>query len=565
LLPPAYLAFLVINAGAYHGYFQSDEADNLGWTSLVWKIDYLKVLVSPRFQANNFRPVGHFYFREAANYFGLDFWKYVAVIHLFHFLNIWLIWVVTRRLGAPPIPAAASCVLFALHMALFDAFWKPMYVFDVLCGTFCLLGMVFYFQKREGLRGWLSWLLSFIAFWAAYRSKEMAVMLPLVLACYEIWFGKRNWKPLAPFFLASLSFGIQGILFNPNKDNDYSFRFTAAALAKTSVFYAGRVFLAPYAGFLLPLAAFLSRNRRTWFGLAAMALFFFPLLFLPGRLFSAYCYVPFIGLAIALSGFAESAGRIPLAAFFLVFAPLDAYSFAAQQTTTLDLDDGARRWFTAVAGFARTQPDIDTFDFAGNPIGYGRTAVESAIKFIFHNNSLHVDYIDDAEAKPALQREKVALLTWNYDTRTLDIVDRKPNMPDASFIVVNGAAPVWQLEQGWYNPEGDHRWIAPEAAARLARPAGASRFEVRVKIYQGVLNSVGPLTLRVSIGDVALEPRRFSTDGWHTETWDLPPAPAGLARIGFRSSPPFQPTDDVGLRSIAVGAFGFVTAIEPPK
>jgi len=84
----------------------------------------------------------------------------------------------------------------------------------------------------------------------------------------------------------------------------------------------------PYAGFLLPLGALFSRNRRTWFGLAAMALFFFPLLFLPGRLFSAYCYVPFIGLAIALSGFAETAGHLPLAVFFLAFLPLDAYSLA---------------------------------------------------------------------------------------------------------------------------------------------------------------------------------------------------------------------------------------------
>jgi hypothetical protein len=489
--------FLTVNAGAYRGYFQSDEADNIGWTPLGRKVDYLKALVSPRFQVNNFRPVGHFYFREASNYFGLDFWKYVALIHLFHFLNIWLIWVLARRLGAPTLAAAAGCLLFAFHMALFDAFWKPMYVFDVLCGAFCLLSMVFYFQRH----GALNWSLSFVAFWLAYRSKELAVMLPLVLAGYEFWFGKRNWKPLAPFFLASLSFGIQGVLLNPNKHNDYAFRVGVAALAKTSAFYAGKVFLVPYAGFLLPLGALFSRNRRTWFGLAAMALFFFPLLFFPGRLFSAYCYVPFIGLAIALSGFAETAGLLPLAVFFVAFLPLDAYSLATQQRATLDLDDGARRWFTTVGQLARTRPDVDTFVVAGGPIGYRSTAVESAIKFIFHNQSLHVDYTGEAEAKPALQRERVAFLTWNYDTRTLDVVDHKPNMPDASFIVVNGTAPVWQLEQGWYNPEGDYRWIAPEAAARLARPAGASRFEVRVKIYQGVLNSVGPLTLRVSIGE----------------------------------------------------------------
>jgi hypothetical protein len=137
--------------------------------------------------------------------------------------------------------------------------------------------------------------------------------------------------------------------------------------------------------------------------------------------------------------------------------------------------------------------------------------------------------------------------------------------------VVNGTAPVWQLGQGWYNPEGDHRWIAPEAIARLLRPRGASRFQVRVKIYQGVLNAVGPLTLRLSIGEAELEPRRFSTEGWHQETWELPAAdretPDAPVRIRFQSSPPYQPPGETGLRSIAVGAFGFLDgrSTEPPK
>ena len=148
--------------------------------------------------------------------------------------------------------------MFAFHMALFEAIWKPMYVFDVLCGTFCVLSLLAYSRQR--------WILSFVAFWLAYKAKEVAVMLPLVLVCYEYWFGKRRWLRLAPFFLVSLSFGIQGILLNPNQDNDYTFRFTPAALAKTSVFYADRLFLVPYLGFLLPAAAYVSRNRRTWFG-----------------------------------------------------------------------------------------------------------------------------------------------------------------------------------------------------------------------------------------------------------------------------------------------------------
>src|SRR5882724_2098945 len=125
--------FLIANRRAYEGYFQDDEIDNLSWTPYAPVTEYLKAALTPRFQENNFRPVGHFYFHAAEHFFGLEFPKYVAVIHVFHLLNVWLVWLLSRRLGASVWAAGAGCVFFGFHMALFDAFWKPMYVFDVLC------------------------------------------------------------------------------------------------------------------------------------------------------------------------------------------------------------------------------------------------------------------------------------------------------------------------------------------------------------------------------------------------------------------------------------------------
>src|SRR5262249_19142363 len=151
---------------------------------------------------------------------GLDFPVYVAVIQAIHVLNVWLLWLVIRRLGAGTTAAAAACCFFGLHMALFDNVWKPMYVFDVLCATFCLASLLFWIDGR--------WIPSLIAFWFAYKCKELAVMLPLVLAI-----ARPRWKQLVPFFAVSLSFGLQGMIRNPNLDNDYTFRFTLAALGKT--------------------------------------------------------------------------------------------------------------------------------------------------------------------------------------------------------------------------------------------------------------------------------------------------------------------------------------------
>ena len=405
--------FLAMNRDAYRGYFRDDEIDNLSWAPHVPVADFLKGVATPRFFENNFRPVGHFYFHAAEAFFGLEFPGYVAVIHILHLLNVWLLWFLARRLGASPLAAAAACAFFAFHMALFDALWKPMYVFDVSCATFCLLSLIFYSHGR--------WLFSFLAFWLAYKCKELAVMLPVALACYELWFGKRRWKPLAPFFLVSASFGLQGMLMNPNRDDDYTFRFTAAALAKTSMFYAGRVFLIPYLGFAVPLAAALARNRRTWFGLAVMALFFLPLLFLPGRLYSAYCYLPFTGLALAIAGIAETSHVVSLALFFALWLPMDIHSLRMQRRETLAQDAEVRTWVTTAAKFAATRPQVNGFVFSGAPAGFERWGVEGALRYLFDRNDLKVAYEGEPAATELLSRGKVALLRWDFSMKRLSI------------------------------------------------------------------------------------------------------------------------------------------------
>jgi hypothetical protein len=424
-------------------------------------------------------------------------------------------------------------------MALFDAVWKPMYVFDVLCATFCLASILLYAHAR--------WILSFIAFWLAYKAKELAIMLPVVLVCYEIWFGRRRWKPLLPFFLVSFSFGVQGLLFNPNRDNDYTFRFTAAALARTSVYYAGRVFLMPYLGFLLPAAALMAPNRRTWSGLALMGLFLAPLLFLPGRMFSAYCYLPFTGLAIAFAGLCEAGSPMVVAVFFLLW-----------RRATLAQDDSAREWVTALAKYAGTGPQVGALIYSGGPQGFARWGVEGAIKYLFRGSDPEIHAVDEPGAKQAFQRGNVALLTWEDTAQKLDIVSHAPQSRDASYVEIGGATPVWQLDEGWYARERDYRWIAPAASAHLWRPEGARQFALRVNIGPELLEKVGPVTVAVTLGGVALEPRRFTAKGWQEDRWALAPQPAGEVTVAFRVSPGYRSPGESRQLGVAVGGFGFV-------
>jgi hypothetical protein len=403
--------FLIVNRAAYQGYFQDDEIDNVSWTRFLPATEYLTGALTPRYFPNNFRPVGHFYFHATESAFGLHFPGYVAVIHVIHLLNVWLLWLLARRLGAPPLAAAAACLFFGLHMALFDCLWKPMYVFDLLCATFSLASLLLYARGR--------WVLSFLAFWLAYKSKELAVMLPVVLACYEFWFGNRRWKPLIAFFLASLSFGLQGLLRNPNQDNDYTFRFTLDALWKTGSYYAGRIFLVPYAGFAVVVLALTARNRRTWFGLAMLGIFFLPLLFLPGRLFSAYCYVPFIGLAIALTGLPTIGRPLWVALFFALWLPVDYRELRSSRSQTLARDADVRTWMTTAGAFVNSAPPIDAWIFSGAPEGFHQWGIEGALKYFLNKSELNVHAMDDPAAQSLHGR--VAMLTWDGAAHRLDV------------------------------------------------------------------------------------------------------------------------------------------------
>lgn len=541
--------FLVVNRAAYKGYFTDDDFDHLSWTRHAPVLEFAKGLLSPAYQSNNFRPAGHLFYHEEANFFGFDFKKFLAATHVLHFLNIWLLWLLARRLGAQPFAAAAGCALFALHTGYFEAVWKPAYIFDILCTTFCLLSLLCYTRGR--------WVLSFICFWLAYKSKELAVMLPFVLVCYEIWYGKKRWKPLAFFFLASFSFALQALVLSPNtgEDNPYTFHFTLDALILTSVFYAGRVFLVPYLGYAVPVAARFGRNRLVWFGAAAMVLFFVPMLFLPGRIETAYCYLPFTGLALALTGAAEMWHPAVIVAFLVLLAPLELHDLRHQRSDKLAKDEQARTWVTTWSKYAAGAGPVDVFVWNGAPNGFGAFGMEGAIKCLYPRDHFQIRSYEKPPVHPAADRE--TFLTWNSGMHTLDIVEHTPETRDASYIDTNSATPVWQLGDGWSNPEGGFRWIAPVSTTRLDRPAEASRFEMRVLANDPLLQISGAVNIKASIGDAELAPQKITKAGWQTLQWNLPASTPGPVQVTIQTDPPYHPAGDPRTLGIAVGSLGF--------
>jgi hypothetical protein len=411
------IVFIGLNHTAYDGFFQDDELDNLKWAPSRPALLFLKGLIDPRFQTDNFRPVGHLYFALMGRNFGLDFPPYMTPIFAIHLLNALLLYLLMRKLGIVQPCAIAAAAFFALSAAAFDAYWKPMYVFDLLCTTFSLASILLYSYRR--------WVLSFIAFWLAYKAKELAVMLPAVLAVYEYWFGERKFRVLSPFFLAALSFGIQGIVLNPNKDNEYTFRFTFAALRQTTPFYAHRFLMFPLSGLLLFALAFL-RDRRIWFGLAALLLVMVPLILLPGRLFEAYAYLPLACAAIAMAAAASHWSPVWCWIALAIWMPFNLIQWREERRAKLDLDDQVFSFVDTTQKFAARNPEIQTFVYDGIPHGFHDWGVAGAWNIAHHQIDLPALYAGWPAGKQALSGQTVAYGSWDMRRRQLTISVRPP-------------------------------------------------------------------------------------------------------------------------------------------
>jgi hypothetical protein len=545
--------FLIANRAAYKAYFQDDDLDNISFTQIISLDDFWKGMVTPRFFENNFRPVGHFFYREMGFAFGLRFPPYILVLHLFHLGAAVLLWLLLRRLGLPLMAACAGVLLFAFEMSAFDIYWKPMYVFDLLCGFFCLASLLFYVQGR--------WLLSLLAFWIAFRAKEVVVFFPVVLAAYEILSGERRWKRLVPFFLISVVMGAQALLHDHKEpESAYTVHLDPAHLWQSLSFYASNFIGIPFAGFAVLLLLFKYRDRRVLFGLFAFAVLLLPLLMFPGRLFSAYLYVPFIGLSIALAAFFENQSPALVAAFFALWIPWNYAHLRTYRRAMLADAEERRLFIRKLQVFSQAMPEVLTFVYDNGPVNWYGT--EGALRILHGRKKIEFARVDDPEAVKIMRSDRLVVLNWDPVRRELHPVTRNGPESDSAYVRMGPETPLWQLGQGWYGSEGAFRWTQPTATAYLRRPEGAKQFQLVVNIGPEYIAAIHRCHVAVALDGNGIGEQDFTEQGWQTARWNIPPAPAGPVEVTIRVSPEFHAGRVLG---VAVGGFGFLVPERPDE
>ncbi len=546
--------FLLLNRPAYQGYFQADDLDTMGWARDIPAGTFVKTLLTPRLSAVNFRPVGAFYYYVMENSFGLDFPKYLVPLHALHLLNVWLVWVLLRKLGMGPVAASAGAFFFGFHAALMDSWWKPMYVFDLLCGAFSLLTLVLYLYDR--------WVLSLLAFWLAYKSKELAIMLPVVLAFYELSFGGKRWKRLLPFFAISLLFGLQAAMDHSRQGTPYELRLDFPAQLTTINFYGSQLFFVPYAWLVLLALPVFIRDRRLWLGFAAMCALIAPLILLPGRLFAVYWYVPLIGAAIMLATFAQGRRRTAVAALFLVlWVPWDYLHFRELRRLNQREERQFRAYVTEIQNYARLNPEQRLFVWDSLPEGFYSHGVSGALKCAYPRQDVRALYIDRPGSEELIQKGDATWLRWSLIFNRLEPVRFVPLPQPAPYLTMDTRMPGAQLTSGWYRLDWDYRWTQPDATALLTRPPAAGIFQVVACASPPQMAALGTIDVQIMMNGRLIGHHAFTTPECETVRWPVPAGPPGTVTIGFHTTPPYPaPAPDTRMLGIIVKAFGFAGA-----
>lgn len=546
---PALLAVLLVflffvgNRGSYRGWFMDDDLDTLSWTPNVQLKDYGRGFVSPYFFKDNFRPAGHVFYHLLEGNAGLDYRRWLTALNALHLLNVALVALLARSLKLPGVGVAAAAFFFAYHFAVFDAYWKTMYVFDVLCGTYSLLCLVTY------VRGW--WPASLLFFWAAYKSKELAVMLPVVLAAYEWWIGQRRWARLIPFFLISASFGLQALAYNRSTNTAYTLRLTPAVLAETIWFYGRKLVVAP----LLLAPLFLRDRRMAWAVVAAVSPML-PLLVLPDRRYSVYLYVPLIGVALLVGMLASRVRPAFVAAAFALWLPWQYFAkMRPYRNVTLLAGSDNRTYALPLLSFVRSHPATFRYYLEGRPSMMAPWGPRGMIYYGTPREDLVIEPPPPRQTGPLLDGPETALVVWDYQKRSVRILQRAGAGAEPTHI---GAAEDQAdlHNELWFGLEGASRWTRAVGKVKLRRPANASSFVIRHSVIPGHLER-GALTVHLQLNGQALPPVRLTSEGEQTTRWALPAGPPGLVEVELRSEPVLKPRQESRELGLYVSGLGF--------
>ena len=535
--------FVIANRAALEGYFSGDDLDNLSWATIMGTSGLIHEFVTPVFSESNTRPTGALFYRLAGLSFGLDFPRYIPFLFAIHVANAALLFLLIRRRQLPEPATWAATIFFLCHAALLEAWWKPMYIFDLLAATFCLATWLLFTTRY--------WPLALLSFWLAYKSKEVALFFPVVLAF-------DNWRRAIPFFAISASFGLQALRINATRDSTYTLRFNLASLATTLPFYAKQAYIDKYGALLLAPLLYFARNRDVMKSAAGTLALLIPLLFLPARLFSVYLYVPMIPAAV---GIAYLFAKIPpkaLAVGLVLWLGLNFTTLRAKRKTEIAIAQESRSWVTQLAVANKSAPLANPAYYENAPPGLQLYGMVGALRLITHNPGAEI--LDPAKEEDRLRAKdrELPTISWFRPTQRLTIIPHSLAEAKLSHLEFQVPSTAWQLKSGFYELENGFRWTAPSATLMLAAPKDATAIQVRFNIGQPIIDAVHKIDFKIYVNNQLEGQASFTERSIPILTFPLKHPVSGPVEVHLESSPGYTPPADGRTLGVAIIAIGFI-------
>lgn len=310
-------------------YYTGDDLMNLYgyWTKPVSSLVKANIF----FWTPYYRPFGGIIYRTVFAIFGFNPYPLYGVYFAAMLANLWLAYLLTRRLSGSRETGAIATLLWAFHGKLDYLYYNAGSMYDVFCFLFLALALLIYLRARAqgrflGVWGTGGFLVCFVC---ALNSKEMAATLPAIVLVYELIFHPPDFRRiraligwclregrmvllglLVVLIYIPAKFGVSGLA----NDTDYIPSYTWGRWLTDTQTYLGDLLyhtnlavplgvnpltpigVAVFFAALIALALW-ARSRVVWFGFVFFVITVLPVSFIPARL-GFVLYLPLVGLAL---------------------------------------------------------------------------------------------------------------------------------------------------------------------------------------------------------------------------------------------------------------------------
>ena len=289
-------------------YYTGDDLMNLYgyWSKPVGSL----VKANFFFWTPYYRPFGGVIYRTIFGLFGFNPSPLYIVYFAAMLLNLWVAYLVFKRIGGSREIGAIATLLWAFHGKLDYLYYNAGSMYDVFCFLFYFLALLIYLKSREqgrflGVWGTLGFLACFVC---SLNSKEMAATLPVIVLVFELLFHPpdfRKVRTLIPWCLRegrmALLSALMVLIYLPGKLGanslatyaEYIPVYSWARWLQDTGDYLGDLFyrnnpavplgvtplsavaLACFYGVLVAVAVWL-KSRRLWFGLLFFVITLLP-------------------------------------------------------------------------------------------------------------------------------------------------------------------------------------------------------------------------------------------------------------------------------------------------